>query len=231
MVKYAIRKLAFTILVLLGAATLAFILLHSIPGDTAEALAGPQATAEDVENLRRAMGLDAPILEQYFVYIKNLLHGDLGISYTKNMPVFDIVRDMSVLSPEFAEQEYDQSMMLLEKCRKSVHKMAEDGMLRPGLSEERAAELYWSISTPGIHRRLTKMLNWSSEEYAAWVSYLIGVTLLDWDSPMPFLNEGPRKSGLASLKRKAEKSEEDDAQKVQEDRTAVEKFSSGDETL
>ncbi len=75
------------------------------------------------------------------------------------------------------------------------------------------------------------MLNWSSEEYAAWVSYLIGVTLLDWDSPMPFLNEGPRKSGLASLKRKAEKSEEDDAQKVQEDRTAVEKFSSGDETL
>ena len=147
------------------------------------------------------------------------------------MPVFDIVRGMSVLSPEFAEQEYDQSMMLLEKCRKSVHKMAEDGMLRPGLSEERAAELYWSISTPGIHRRLTKMLNWSSEEYAAWVSYLIGVTLLDWDSPMPFLNEGPRKSGLASLKRKAEKSEEDDAQKVQEDRTAVEKFSSGDETL
>lgn len=91
MVKYAIRKLAFTILVLLGAATLAFILLHSIPGDTAEALAGPQATAEDVENLRRAMGLDAPIIEQYFVYIKNLLHGDLGISYTKNMPVFDIV--------------------------------------------------------------------------------------------------------------------------------------------
>ena len=95
-------------------------------------------------------------------------------------------------------------MMLLEKCRKSVHKMAEDGMLRPGLSEERAAELYWSISTPGIHRRLTKVLNWSSEEYAAWVSYLIGVALLDWDSPMPFLNEGPRKSGLASLKRKTE---------------------------
>lgn len=83
-------------------------------------------------------------------------------------------------------------MMLLEKCRKSVHKMAEDGMLRPGLSEERAAELYWSISTPGMHRRLTKILGWSSEEYAAWVSYLIGVALLDWDAPMPFLNEEER---------------------------------------
>ena len=136
------------------------------------------------------------------------------------MPVFDIIRGMSVLSPEFAEQEYDQSMMLLEKCRKSVHKMAEDGLLRPGLSEERAAELYWSISTPGIHRRLTKVLNWSSEEYAAWVSYLIGVALLDWDSPMPFLNEGPRKSGLPGLKKKAESengSEEKDEKKDSEE--------------
>lgn len=105
------------------------------------------------------------------------------------MPVFDIVRGMSVLSPEFAEQERDQNLMLLEKCRKSVRKMAEDGMLRPGLSEERAAQLYWSITTPGMHRRLTKVLNWTGEEYAAWISYLIGVALLDWDAPMPFLNE------------------------------------------
>lgn len=115
------------------------------------------------------------------------------------MPVFDIIRGMSVLSPEFAEQERDQSLMLLEKCRKSVHKMAEDGMLRPGLSEERATELYWSITTPGMHRRLTKVLNWTPEEYAAWISYLIGVTLLDWDSPMPFLNEEPRAARRAPV--------------------------------
>ena len=105
------------------------------------------------------------------------------------LPVFDIMRGMSMLSPEFAEQEYDQGMMLLEKCRKSVHTMAEDGMLRKGLSEERAAQLYWAITTPGMHRRLTRLLGWSAEEYAKWISYLIGVTLLDWDAPMPFLNE------------------------------------------
>ena len=138
------------------------------------------------------------------------------------MPVFEIIRGMSVLSPEFAEQEYDQSMMLLEKCRKSVHKMAEDGMLRPGLSEERAAELYWSISTPGIHRRLTKMLNWTPEEYAAWVSYLIGVSLLNWDSPMPFLNEGPRKT--APVKRRTEETspEQKIQEKKDEDQTSTE---------
>ena len=105
------------------------------------------------------------------------------------LPVFDIMRGMSMLSPEFAEQEYDQGMMLLDKCRKSVHIMAQDGMLRPGLSEERAAQLYWAITTPGMHRRLTKLLGWSAEQYASWISYLIGVTLLNWDAPLPFLNE------------------------------------------
>jgi AcrR family transcriptional regulator len=105
------------------------------------------------------------------------------------LPVFDIMRGMSMLSPEFAEQEYDQGMMLLDKCRKSVHIMAQDGMLRPGLSEERAAQLYWAITTPGMHRRLTKLLGWSAEEYAAWISYLVGVILLDLDTPLPFLGE------------------------------------------
>lgn len=91
MFKYALKKLAFSLLVLLGAATCSFILLHSIPGDTAEALAGPQASAEDVENLRRAMNLDAPLGEQYILYINNLLHGDLGHSYRNNKPVMEII--------------------------------------------------------------------------------------------------------------------------------------------
>ena len=55
MLKYIIKKIIFTCIVLVGAATCAFLLLHAIPGDTAEALAGPQATVEDVDNLRRAM--------------------------------------------------------------------------------------------------------------------------------------------------------------------------------
>lgn len=91
MLKYIIKKLAFTILVLVGAATCAFILVRAIPGDTAEALAGPQASAEDVENLRRALDLDAPYLEQYVQYMGNLLHGDLGHSYRNNKAVLDII--------------------------------------------------------------------------------------------------------------------------------------------
>lgn len=91
MYKYIRQKLLFTILVLFGAATLSFLLLHLIPGDTAEALAGPQATIEDVENLRKAMKLDASLPEQYAKYMTNLLKGDLGHSYRTNRPVWDLV--------------------------------------------------------------------------------------------------------------------------------------------
>ena len=92
MLKYIIKKIIFTCIVLVGAATCAFLLLHAIPGDTAEALAGPQATVEDVDNLRRAMELDQPLGKQYISYMENLLHGDLGYSYRTNKPVMDILK-------------------------------------------------------------------------------------------------------------------------------------------
>jgi ABC-type dipeptide/oligopeptide/nickel transport system permease component len=92
LLKYIIKKIIFTCIVLVGAATCAFLLLHAIPGDTAEALAGPQATVEDVDNLRRAMELDQPLGKQYISYMGNLLHGDLGYSYRTNKPVMDILK-------------------------------------------------------------------------------------------------------------------------------------------
>ncbi len=91
MLNYAMKKIAFTVLVLFGAATISFVLLHAIPGDTAQALAGPQAAAADVENLRRALNLDAPYGEQYLNYMGNLLKGNLGHSYRSNKPVMEIV--------------------------------------------------------------------------------------------------------------------------------------------
>ncbi|HHV79393.1 MAG TPA: ABC transporter permease [Firmicutes bacterium] len=86
---YLIRKLALTLVVLLGTATCAFILVHLVPGDPAHALAGPQATPEDVENLRRSLQLDRPLIVQYAVYMRNLLRLDLGRSYTSNKPVIE----------------------------------------------------------------------------------------------------------------------------------------------
>ncbi len=87
MLPYVLRKSAFTLVVILGAATCSFLLLQAMPGDPAEALAGPQATYEDVQQLRRTLGLDRPIVVQYAIYMGNLIRGDLGRSYRTNRPV------------------------------------------------------------------------------------------------------------------------------------------------
>ncbi len=87
MLPYVLRKSAFTLVVILGAATCSFLLLQAMPGDPAEALAGPQATYEDVQQLRRTLGLDRPIVMQYAIYMGNLIRGDLGRSYRTNRPV------------------------------------------------------------------------------------------------------------------------------------------------
>ncbi len=91
MIRYILQKISFTLLVLVGAATCAFLLLHAIPGDPAQALAGPQATLEDVHNLRRALQLDRPLPEQYVRYMGSLLRGDLGRSYRNGKPVSELI--------------------------------------------------------------------------------------------------------------------------------------------
>jgi ABC-type dipeptide/oligopeptide/nickel transport system permease component len=84
---YVVKKLLLTVLVLLGAATISFGMLRLLPGDPAEALAGPQATLEDVALVRQSMDLDKPILRQYLTYMGNLARGDLGYSYRTRRPV------------------------------------------------------------------------------------------------------------------------------------------------
>ncbi|MFB3816565.1 MAG: ABC transporter permease [Candidatus Methylomirabilales bacterium] len=89
MAPYVIRKLAFTLVVVLGAATFSFLLLHATPGDPAEALAGPQATQEDLQHLRVSLGLDRSLPVQYAIYMRNLARGDLGRSYRTHRPVLE----------------------------------------------------------------------------------------------------------------------------------------------
>lgn len=86
---YLLKKSLLTFVVLLGAATCSFLLLRFLPGDPAEALAGPQATQGDVELVRQSLKLDRPVLQQYITYMTNLAAGDLGQSYRTRRPVVD----------------------------------------------------------------------------------------------------------------------------------------------
>src|SRR5262245_54459617 len=76
--RYLARRLALTIPVLLGVATLVFSLIHLIPGDPAQAMLGETASPQDVADLRERLGLDRPLIEQYGVFLRGLTRGDLG---------------------------------------------------------------------------------------------------------------------------------------------------------
>ena len=87
--RFLARRLVLTIPVLLGVATLVFSLIHLIPGDPAQAMLGEAAPQSDVEELRRRLGLDRPLLEQYGAFLRGLVTGDLGTSLRTGMPVTD----------------------------------------------------------------------------------------------------------------------------------------------
>ena len=85
--RFLARRLALTILVLLGVATLVFSLIHLIPGDPAQAMLGEAAAQKDVEELRQKLGLDRPLLEQYGHFLRGAMRGDLGTSFRTGLPV------------------------------------------------------------------------------------------------------------------------------------------------
>lgn len=87
MLRYFVRRIALTIPVVLGVATLVFALIHLVPGDPAQAMLGESASASDVTELRARLGLDQPILEQYGRFLRGLVTGNLGTSFRYGTPV------------------------------------------------------------------------------------------------------------------------------------------------
>lgn len=92
MFAYIVRRLIATIPVLIIVALFVFFLLHLTPGDPAAVIAGDDATPNEIENVRRKLGLDRPIWEQFGLYVWNLLRGDLGTSIFSNLPVLTLVQ-------------------------------------------------------------------------------------------------------------------------------------------
>ena len=84
MTQYIIRRLLQMIPITLGILTLIFSLIHLIPGDPAAQIAGEGARPQDIENVRKALGLDKPLWKQYVTYLGNLAKGDLGRSFRTN---------------------------------------------------------------------------------------------------------------------------------------------------
>jgi ABC-type dipeptide/oligopeptide/nickel transport system permease component len=84
-------RIAAALLVMLGACTLVFLLIHLVPGDPVEAMLGETAHPADREAMRRALGLDAPLWRQYVDYLGGLVQLDMGESLRDQRPVSAIL--------------------------------------------------------------------------------------------------------------------------------------------
>ncbi len=88
MTAYVLRRLLYTIPVLLAVVTLVFAIRPLVPGDPVEIMFfGQPPNAEVVANIRQQLGLDKSLPEQYLLYVGNVLRGDLGTSITTRQPV------------------------------------------------------------------------------------------------------------------------------------------------
>lgn len=72
---------------IIGVIVVTFLLTRALPGDPAAFFAGPAATAEAIEDVRRTLGLDKTLPEQFLIYIGELVRGDLGVSLTTGQTV------------------------------------------------------------------------------------------------------------------------------------------------
>jgi peptide/nickel transport system permease protein len=88
---YIVKRLAQSVLTIFLTLTTVFVLIRLAPGDPAYALAGPLASTEDLAKIRVSMGLDKSIVAQYFIYLGDLLHLDMGTSYSFQAPALDVV--------------------------------------------------------------------------------------------------------------------------------------------
>jgi peptide/nickel transport system permease protein len=88
---YVLKRLLGAIPTLGIASLLVFAFIHLIPGDPASVMLGDMAEAEEIEALRRELGLDRPIWEQYLVWVSHVVQGDLGTSVYFQEPVLRVI--------------------------------------------------------------------------------------------------------------------------------------------
>lgn len=93
MATYIIRKLLYSILVLIGVITVTFSLMYVIPGDPARLMLGQRADIASIDAVRKQLGLDDPLYVQYGRFMLKAVQGDLGRSYSSNRDVLTTIAE------------------------------------------------------------------------------------------------------------------------------------------
>lgn len=91
--QYLLRRLLIAVALVIGSATLVFLLLQSVPGDPVRLFLGDFATEDQVIAVRQEMGLDRPLHTQYFDWLSGVVVGDFGTSLATNQSVLSVILD------------------------------------------------------------------------------------------------------------------------------------------
>jgi len=91
MTRYIVRRLALSLFVLFGVSVVVFGLIHLAPGDPARLMLYDTAPEEEVQAMRKTLGLDQPLHLQYWLFLTNALRGDLGRSLYYKQPALRII--------------------------------------------------------------------------------------------------------------------------------------------
>lgn len=89
---YLLRRTGLMVMVIVGTITITFFLSHIVPSNPAILLAGQNPTPEQIERITHEYGLDQPLYLQYFLYLKQVFTGNLGVSYSFSLtPVLQLI--------------------------------------------------------------------------------------------------------------------------------------------
>ena len=102
MLRYTINRLVSLVPLLFGLSLASFLYVHLTPGDPVAAMLGPVALPGQVEEMRHALGLDRPLLEQYVEWLQGALQGDLGITFVNRQKLTPILIDRIPATVELA---------------------------------------------------------------------------------------------------------------------------------
>lgn len=91
MLSLIVKRLLQLVLLLFGISFLVFMSMHLAPGDPASIIGGPTASESDLDAIRAELGLNEPVLVQYFDYIRGVVQGDLGYSFQNNQSVSESI--------------------------------------------------------------------------------------------------------------------------------------------
>ena len=112
MLRYLLSQSGSLLVTMVLVIAMVFFGMRLLPGDPAVIRAGLDATPQQIENARRVMGLDQPLLLQFTSYLGGLFQGDFGNSWRQNRPVLDVIADRLPVTLLLAGCAYALSLLL-----------------------------------------------------------------------------------------------------------------------